>query len=235
MIGSGRPKLAVGAAVLLGSLGCAYYGGVQERPTWTFTTHRHFGLSVEVRASVLMGDLDAARVAARRVESHPTPSESPPELLPYLNATRRAAGRVAAATTISDAATAAAEMARSCGACHTAGSVGPRFVLGPPPEQPTDLGHPRKQLWAVVRLWQGLVAPSDSAWSLGARTLAELPLDASTLARLGGPPADAPALAARMRSLVEQAGSRRDPYSRAEVVAGFLTTCGECHQRRRGT
>ena len=220
--------VAIGIPIVLA--GCAYYGGIEERPSWSFTTHTHFGLSVQVRRSILLGDLEDARAAARRVESHPTPPSAPAGLLGYLDATREAAATVANAGTLDEAASGAAYMARTCGECHVAGRVGPRYVLGDPAPVSEERGHPVEYTWAIVRLWQALVAPSDSAWSRGVGTLQDLPFAAATMARLGSPAGGAPALAARFRELADRAAANPGPDERVEIVAGFLAGCGRCHQ-----
>jgi hypothetical protein len=75
-------------------------------------------------------------------------------------------------------------------------------------------------------MWEGLTAPSDSAWQAGAEALANLPLEAPKSVH-------EPQVAAALREVRDLGQRALDATSlkdRADAYGLFLSTCANCHQ-----
>jgi cytochrome c553 len=228
-----QPGLLVGcllAGVPLIAMACAQVGGINIPATWEFQSHQHFLRSSEIRQSLIHGDLAGARRAAVTVAEHSAPTELPSRAGGLLDETRSHARDLAAAASITEASIAAGAMAASCGACHTEGRVGPRYVLGPTPARPEAGEHGQTFSWALARLWQGLVAPSDSAWGLGLEGLRSATLTDQELETLGIDVSWVEEPLTAFRALVaasEEAGGAAD---RPAFFARAVTACANCHE-----
>jgi cytochrome c553 len=221
------------ALACLGFLGvaCAQWGGAEIPTTWQFATHEHFLRSPEIRQSLIRGDLEGARRAAQDVAEHADPTELPASAVGLLDETRARALELSQASSIAEAASASARMAASCGACHAEGDVGPRYLLGAPPATIVAADrHGEALSWSVTRLWQGLVAPSDSAWGLGIQGLESTPIAEEQLETLGIEASWAEPQLSAFQDLVREAHAPRMTQDRVAFFARVLTTCANCHE-----
>lgn len=126
--------------------------------------------------------------------------------------------------------------ATTCGECHQLSKAGPS-----PTEaaalQPNDAGivpHMQRHRWALDRMWEGLVTPSNALWASGVRALVDHPIDASTLAVRE----DQPAVPANLDAWVHRTGAEAlltdDPRQRGQIYGELLATCAECHAAAAG-
>ncbi len=88
----------------------------------------------------------------------------------------------------------------------------------------------RRHEWASERLWEGLVVPSDEAWSIGIKTLAKSEFPEEVLA-LGG--AEARGSARELARLLAKAQPTMPLDERSALYAELLLTCGTCHRAIR--
>jgi hypothetical protein len=82
-----------------------------------------------------------------------------------------------------------------------------------------------RHVWALDRMWEGLIAPSDAAWRAGAVALADAPLHFS-----GQSNEQANQLAAKVHELAGSARSASSAKDRAGVYGELLQTCSLCHE-----
>lgn len=120
-----------------------------------------------------------------------------------------------------------------CAGCHATAQVAPK--LRPAPAVPVDDGgrpaRMARHVWAVDRLWEGLVAPSDERWTRGLDVLAQTPMPFA-------PRSDAPLLGARLQDVARRQLAGRavtDLDDRAAAYGELLVTCTACHASLRVT
>ena len=153
-------------------------------PADTLSEHMdlHYARAFEARDAVVRGDLQALKPPSRWLADHKRHPALPDTWRPYMDEAQVAAEQAASARTVTAAATALAEMATTCGACH--------LNLGQGPAVQSSVGDPMAgdraalaswHLRAAIQMWDGLVAPSDKAWMEAAAALGRAPLLPSEL------------------------------------------------------
>ena len=123
----------------------------------------------------------------------------------------------------------------ACATCHTRVSAKLRFPQGTMPAVGEETrAHMTRHLWAMDRLWEGLIGPSDERWKLGEQALHDHTLDAETLhgREAGDSPSD------YMDWWIHQKGpelaSTADQGGRAKLYGQVLTACAACHAGTAG-
>ena len=178
-----------------------------------------------IRDAIARGDLDASHAAAASLVEYVTANEHP-DPRSKVGEMVEAARRVEAARALPEAAQSFALLSEKCGACHAA-FHGPRSVPGAAPTDTAALGpRMRRHEWGAARLWEGLVAPSNEAWSSGARVLSDAPLGSE-----GSVGNDDGHLAAMVHDLGLKAATSKEMGDRVQIYGQLLTTCATCHQR----
>jgi mono/diheme cytochrome c family protein len=190
---------------------------------------------ITMRDAVGRGDVDVAKRAAQALAQLHVEGNIPPGAGDKLSAMNLAAERASTARNVDEAAAGLAEITRTCGDCH-ATQGGPRAALGTPPsDEPSVAPRMSRHQWAVTRLWEGLVAPSDQAWLDGARVLADAPLEPEAFTPGKSPVAAIGTLAARVHDLGGKAATVSRSEDRGRLFAELMSTCAACHERvRRG-
>ena len=188
----------------------------------------HFADVLEIHSALISGATGDAQRAARELLAE-RPSVMLEEWTPYVYGMEDAARRVAEADNLAAAASAASELAESCGRCHLALGVKLTMTVSeaPPAEGDAETVM-RRHKWAFDRLWEGLVLPSQRAWALGADAFVDLPYCAQS------PTAerDDDAAARARETLLGLEQTARDAKSwsaRAGVYGQMLPTCSTCH------
>jgi len=223
-----RSLLRVGVLPLLLSVAgaCALLG--RSGSTLSQDMESHYEQVGRVQAAVVRGDLDAARTPATWLAEHPEHPDVPQGVKSPMEDMRVHARSVVRAVDLTDAARATAEMAAACGRCHRLAGTGPdpaAWTMAPPGRDAP--GQMARHLWAVDRMWEGLVAPSDRLWQQGATALIDDPLFQEG-EETGGP--EVARLAREVRDLGVTANGR-DADGRAGVYGRLLTTCVTCHTK----
>ena len=187
----------------------------------------HFTGATLMQAAVVRADLEAVHQQAQWLARHPSPPNMPSGFSIFLENLHAHAKAAAVAENLKDAAIAVARTAASCGSCHAQGVVQTWLVSDvPAPVGDEESQRMERHQWAADRLWEGLIAPSDQAWSLGAEVLLEAPLElASDHAN-----EQARALTMRMHELGHQASVAARSDDRVRVYGEFLGICADCHQ-----
>lgn len=197
----------------------------------TATVHMpgHFADLLEVHRALIRGSVGDARASAASIVDE-RPSVMLESWAPYLYATHDAAAAVSAAVDLPTASAAAAELARSCGACHVAQAARLSRTESKPPgiDDADDKAIMRRHEWAFDRLWESLVLPSDTAWQAGVEAFVELPACADDLS---GEQDRAAIERARetVRSYEQAARAAKTLEARAEIYGALLPTCASCH------
>lgn len=207
--------------------------GDATAPAATLRSHmrEHFAAITALQSAITHGQLDQAKVSARWIVEHD--EGTPAEWEAQIAAMRAAASEVIAATNLTEAASLAGTLGRTCADCHEAHHVTVAFSWTEPPQDAPDLASQmRLHAWGAVRLWEGLVGPSDELWHQGASTLAATHLDSAPNAR-GDRHRDIPVYAERVRDVAAYANTQHTSEARARVYGELLATCAGCHALTR--
>ncbi len=221
--------LALGA-LALPFLACTSPPPPRPRPAVT-DMHVHLRRTGEIRDAVIAGEVDRMRDAARWVATHDEPPGLSRELSAYGAEVRSLAARLVTADSLEEAARIAARMGASCGRCHVAGGVPPRFAVGlGPPEGERPSAQMNRHVWASDRMWEGLVGPSQEAWEEGIRALQAGWINPPDV--VGDPRNlnEVRALVRRVYALAAEGKDARTLEERARIYGRFLATCIECHE-----
>lgn len=190
----------------------------------------HFEAASRIQMAILRGDLQAARPAAEAIWAVDRLPDMGLESIAYVRAVQDRAREIRDAGIYGEAAVATGRLAAACGACHVAFDGGPRISYQQPPPEGEGFGrHMVRHVWAADRLWEGLLAPSDEAWRLGAELMAE---DDMATTRLSSA---AERHAVRLRELAREAVETSDPEARGVLYGRILSTCGACHAEAPGS
>lgn len=186
-----------------------------------------------LQRALIGGDLSGTRAQALRVAASPPVAGLPDYAAQYVTAMQSYATAVAEAPDIPEAAVATARMGAMCGVCHAAVERGPRTTVTAGP-MPSDSVRSQMalHLWSLQRMWDGLVIPSDRAWTHGALGLNSAPHYQHHVARNGVSGEAADTLAARLFALGQRA-ALAGHNDRVTIYGEFLATCASCHQRYR--
>jgi cytochrome c5 len=186
----------------------------------------HFMKADEAQQAVIRGEWQKAREPMLWLAEHEDAVHSTPTWSPYVAAMREAAAEAANAQDITAAATGIARVAATCGACHAGLGAGPTFKIGEAPAESEEMkSHMKRHQWAAARLWEGMVQPSDEAWSAGAAALHDASLTQTS---------DEPEMAKNRQVLadhVHNAAGRPAATNddKVAVYAHILSTCSACH------
>ncbi|MGE3888978.1 MAG: hypothetical protein AB7H81_21315 [Vicinamibacterales bacterium] len=199
----------------------------------------HFDAIVAVRDALIGGDLAEARSRAQWIVDN----DAEPGIASwreYADEIQRWAADVVKASAIEPAAAAGAELARTCGRCHSGHAVPPDLgasALTPPVAGTDPVAHMRQHQWAAERMWEGLIGPSESRWNAGTAELARAPLTSKEVLSEPSAVKQVDDLTARVRALAAEA--RDIPATawdtRSAIYGRFLSTCAACHQTIRQT
>lgn len=187
-----------------------------------------------IKDAILAGRLRQTREPAAWLAAHEPMEDLPLSFEPFVLSMRGHAEAIVAADDIPAAAAGVTAIANDCGGCHIASEIDLEFGYDEEPPSWSDLqSHMQRHLWAIDRLWEGLIGPSDASWSRGIRMLAEAPL-LGTEATWDEEAAHGDELAHRVHDLGRQAASALTPLDRAEVYSEMIGVCAECHTRTGG-
>lgn len=187
--------------------------------------HERYAGVQRIEYAIVSSKLDDVRSSAKSIAALDEPDVLP-AWQPYLAGVKTAALDLATAGDVMDAAPLAAELGRQCARCHQAIHARITFREPPRPDRGTRLvdtmaGHQ----WAVARMWEGLIAPSDDRWDSGAKVLQRAPLTfVAESGELGI--ADDVVL---IRLFARRATELKDQADRAELFGRLLGTCVRCH------
>jgi hypothetical protein len=221
-----RALLAAGVWLWVAALGAQ---AVKPEPARIAQMHEHYQLVVLIQSAVTRGDLDAAREPARRLHDSPVPRGLPDAMTRHATAMAAAARRVAAATTLTDAAHAVGTMLAACGTCHVATGTRPAMSDSSAPAVDGLVGHMIDHQRAITQLQRGLMTPSSVDWTQGARGLRAAALRRTDLSPDSSSSAELKRVEDAVHRLAEEALSAELTVTRVRVFSTLLARCAECH------
>ena len=189
----------------------------------------HYEIVAELEHAVIGGDLPRLRDRAASFVAASREDEDDEHVLRMTAAARTASS----AEDLEQAAAAVAEMASTCGSCHVARGAVPS--LPPPPA--VDQGRSReagmrRHAWAVDRMWEGLVVPSEERWMQGSAMFSFLPGCDRGEAETRD---ERQTLCHRAQALGQRAHVTEAWPERVAIHGRLLATCASCHSRAHST
>jgi cytochrome c553 len=186
----------------------------------------HFMQVGVLQSAVVNGDVDGTRRPARWLASHQE-SQFPAAAQPALEQMRAEARVILAQNELTEIASSLARMGVACGTCHQTTGGGPHLNTSEaPPLTNAPDEHMLRHVWALDRMWEGLIGPSDAAWRAGAAALGNAPLHFGA----GTVSPQVEELAAKVHELAESARAAVAEKDRATLYGGLLQTCALCHE-----
>jgi len=197
--------------------------------------HDHLDRITGIKTSIIMGNLEGVREPAKWLAEHEAPSSLPDNYEPFIEAMRSYAGKVLVAPDFQTAADAVSGMAITCSGCHQANKVTLKFDVEMKPEEWGETKmHMQRHQWGVDRMWEGLMGPSDEAWSAGTDILVDIPLHPYDVAGDAVDMEDTIAIdviAQRLHALGGQGAYTHAPAERQKMYGEVLSICADCHTR----
>lgn len=197
--------------------------------------HEHLGRITTIKSLIIMGNLDGVREPAIWLADHETVDGLPADFEQYVGLMRQYAREVNNAIDLKSAAIAVSGMAQTCSNCHLANEVEIEFGYDQIPAEWSDtVSHMQRHQWAVDRLWEGLIAPSDTAWQRGTEMLVDVPLHPDEVINQDSGITDSDAIdqmARRIHVLAGQGAGARTPAERSVLYGEILGLCAGCHTR----
>jgi cytochrome c553 len=183
--------------------------------------HAAFDAVDKVHEALEKGDLPEAVKEGQALRASVETQEIPASWEPHLQRFDAAAAALIEADDPAEASARAAELVAACGGCHAALQA---TVVLPEPEEPAGPDAPMQlHAWAVKRMWEGLVMPSEDRFLRGTATLALLP----TCER-------DPERCQRFRQVVQRSHVAQTDEQRVELYGRLLATCSDCHRATAG-
>jgi hypothetical protein len=187
----------------------------------------HFKDALLIRQAVIAGLPEDAVDPAHALTHIQDLDQLPNGWRVFVERMQVAASRIQDSTTSSLAAAATADLGVSCGMCHQRHG-GPKVSNQPAPAQGTSIeSRMARHVWATERLWEGLIVPSNEAWTAGAQALSSEPFPSEVLKEGGVYSRSA---AGDFAKLASNAPKKKTPEQRAALYAELLVTCGSCHR-----
>lgn len=197
--------------------------------------HEHLDRMATIKSMIIRGNLDGVREPAMWLADHETASGLPENFEPYVDLMRQYARDVNNAPDLKSAAISVSQIAKTCSNCHLVNEVQIEFGYDQVPAEWSDtVSHMQRHQWAVDRLWDGLIGPSENAWNRGLNMLVDVPLHADDVTDEELADVDTAALDRITRRIHDLAGVgtiATTPAARSELYGEMLGLCAECHTR----
>ena len=199
--------------------------------------HDHLTYITTIKAFIIMGRLEGTRQPANWLATHETLPNLPASYEPFVQFMRSSARQVENAENLPDAAEAVSLLAQNCGNCHRASHVDVEFGYDAMPAKWSDTEtHMQRYQWAMDRLWEGLIGPSDTAWDRGTAMLGGDPVNAADLpASMGtGDVEGIEGIALEVHELGAASVGLTRSTDRSQIYGRILGLCADCHTRTGG-
>lgn len=205
-----------------------------ERATPTVAEHMkdHFTQAIRALDAIIRGDLGGIKEPAGWLADHKLSEGLPDAWKPHVADLQNAARLALQANDIAVAADAMGAMGAACGRCHTALGATLEFSgMSPEGKESSVLDLMLRHQWAADRMWEGLVGPSELAWTAGVAALQDAPLHPEMLANNKSPPQAVVDLAKKVHALALPGKMTKDQAVRAKLYGEYVATCAACHSQ----
>jgi cytochrome c2 len=195
--------------------------------------HDNFRAASAIQTAVIRGDLEALREPARELAALTIPPGLPDAATRHADALSAAARQALDAKHVTAAAVATGTLLAACGSCHRAVGTMPAVASKELPFVGGTVGHMLEHQAAVNQMLRGLVVPSNSEWSKGARALRAAPLHARDVPRQPTLTPELLRVEEAVHRLAEEAVAAESTQNRVRVYSTLLARCADCHSLHR--
>jgi hypothetical protein len=192
--------------------------------------HERFAWVSAIQEVTIRGDVAQARALAKDfaeqlgAAGEPTPGP----WRPHVDALRGELEALTHAEDLRDAGAAVARLGLVCGRCHGETQASPDLPEMPEPRQGGSVQDAmRGHQWAVDRMWEGIIGPSDERWIRGSTMFIAIP---GCTATTEAGDAEGQALCKHAQSLARRGHVTRSAEGRAALYGRLLATCAGCHE-----
>ncbi len=198
--------------------------------------HEHLTRITMIKSAIVAGNLEGVDEPANWLAEHETVAGLPKEFESYVIQMKSHARRVVDAQNLVSAAESVSQMAKTCGNCHLVNEVNLEFGYDRMPRMDIEdvVTHMQRHQWAMDRLWEGLIGPSDTAWYRGTDMLIDAPLLPSDVTTAADDVAEISKIARRIHALGGIGTETKTPDARSELYAEILGLCASCHTLLNG-
>jgi len=198
--------------------------------------HEHLVQISTIKSAIIAGNLDDVVEPASWLADHETPPILPAEFESYVVRMKSYARRVVDAESLVSAAESVSAIAKTCGNCHLVNDVNLEFGYDRIPRMDVEdvVTHMQRHQWAMDRLWEGLIGPSDAAWNRGTDMLIDAPLLPTDVTTATDNIVEIGNIARRIHALGGIGTETKTPDARSELYAEVLGLCASCHTLLRG-
>jgi hypothetical protein len=203
----------------------------EDRSTIADHMHGHLIQISMIKSAIVAGKLEDVDGPARWLADHETATGLPVEFESYVMQMKSYARQVIDAQDLASAAGSVSNMAKTCGNCHLVNDVNLEFGYDRKPREDVEdvVTHMQRHQWAMDRLWEGLIGPSDTAWNRGADMLIDAPLLPSDVTTATDKVVEIGKIARRIHALGGIGTETTTPDARSELYAEVLRLCAGCH------
>jgi len=193
--------------------------------------HEHLTRIGTIKFAIVAGKLEDVREPATWLADHKTVEGLPADFEPYVAQIKTYARHVIEAQDLFSAAESVSKMAKICSDCHSANGVNLEFGYDQLPREDIEdvVTHMQRHQWATDRMWDGLIGPSDRAWSRGVDMLIDVPLLASDVTTATDNVANIDEVARRIHVLGGIGAGTTTPDARSKLYGEVLGLCASCH------
>jgi mono/diheme cytochrome c family protein len=193
--------------------------------------HEHLTRIGTIKAAIVAGRLEDVQEPAIWLAEHETVAGLPAHFSSYVAQMREYAREAAAAEELTTAAASVSKMAKTCGNCHLVNDINLEFGYDQRPNGDLQdiVSHMQRHQWAADRMWEGLIGPSDAAWSRGTDVLIDAPLHASDVSTAADDLAEINKIAHRIHALGGIGTQTMTPDARSQLYGELLGLCASCH------
>lgn len=230
-------RIGLGSGVVLSAgtaLMAACYGQAPAPQPVMSDMHAEFGAVEDARAAAVAGDVEGVRSAARAISERGSVEGIPSDARPYLTELRRTARAIETEPVAAEAIQGTAMLPSRCGACHQEVGADVESLISRGSRPAAEAGHAMRMNWALQRLWDGLMVPSDVAWRAGANALVDRGAFGPGLRGSLADPSRADQALGRLENLSLAAEGAVGSEGRTDVLGEVLLTCSGCHQAEMG-
>ncbi len=193
---------------------------------------KHLGITGGIVDAIAVGDTTQVNTLADALSSEKVVGDAPESWASLMAPVEGAKPKIKGASDLDSAAGAIAGMGVGCGTCHVSLDAVPHIQLEPLPDGVEDKTqvHMKRHAWAVARMWEGMVYPSDDLWTQGAALLASEPLYGTDMRDKIPEGASIDEETKTLHEMAQKATSA-NPEDRSAVFADVLRSCSSCHQK----
>ena len=195
--------------------------------------HQNLTYITTIKAFIIMGRLEGTRQPANWLATNEPLPNMPKSYEPFAEFMRSSARQVEEAEDLQTAADAVSLMAQNCGNCHRASHMDVEFGYDALPAEWSDSEtHMQRHQWAMDRLWEGLIGPSDAAWSRGSAVLSAEPRPVDVSDSVTAVQAEnVEDIAREVHELGKASEGLTSQSDRSRLYGRILGLCADCHTR----